>query len=64
MNSTLISPVRISTTRIAACAAATNCEATVSRTRSTRSATAPASGEITTEGARLQKAMTLTQSAE
>ena len=64
MNSTRISPVRISATRIAAWPAATNCEATVSRTRSIRSATAPASGEITTEGARLQNAMTLTQSAE
>ena len=64
MNSTRIAPVRISATRIAACPAATNCEATVSRTRSIRSATAPASGEITTDGARLQNAMTLTQSTE
>ncbi len=64
MNSTRISPVRISVTRIAACPAATNCEAMVSRTRSIRSATAPANGEITTDGARLQNAMTLTQSAE
>ncbi len=41
-----------------------NCDATVSRTRSTRSATAPANGEMITDGARLQNAMTLTQSAE
>jgi hypothetical protein len=41
-----------------------NCEAMVSRTRSIRSATAPAKGEMTTDGARLQNAMTLTQSAE
>jgi hypothetical protein len=36
----------------------------VSRTRSIRSATAPAMGEITTDGARLQKAMMATQRAE
>jgi hypothetical protein len=64
MNSTRISPVRISTISVPACPTVTNCEAIVSLTRSIRSATAPANGEITTEGARLQKAITLTHSAE
>ena len=64
MNSTRISPVRISVTRITACATVTNWLAIVSRTRSIRSATAPAMGEITTDGARLQNAMIATHSAE
>ena len=64
MNSTRISPVRIKVTRIVACATVTNWLAIVRRTRSTRSATAPAIGEITTDGARLQNAMIETHSAE
>jgi hypothetical protein len=64
MNSTLISPARISVIKITACPTETNWLAMVRRTRSTRSATAPAIGEMMTDGARLQNAMIATQRAE
>ena len=51
-------------TRMIDCDIATYCEAMVSLTRSIRSATAPAIGETTTDGTRLQNAMTPTHSVE
>ena len=64
MISTRISPVRISATRMAACRAASSWVMLVSRTRSSRSATAPANGETMIDGPRLQNAMVPTQSGE
>jgi len=64
MYSTRISPVVISTISRTAWVTETNWLAIVSFTRSIRSATAPAIGETTTDGARLQNAMIDTQSAE
>ena len=57
-------PVSVRVARVNACAAVMSCVITVNRSRSTRSETAPANGEINTDGARLQNASTATQSAE
>ena len=64
MISTRIRPVRISTTSVAACREAINWVIVVNRTRSSRSATAPAKGETIIDGPRLQNAMVPTQSGE
>ncbi len=64
MYSTRINPVRISVTRITACATVMNWLAMVKCTRSIRSATAPAIGDTMTDGARLQNAMIATHNAE
>ena len=64
MYSTRIVPVSTSTMRVAAWAAVINWVAMVSRNRSIRSESAPAKGEMNTEGPRLQKARMPTHSAE